>query len=203
MQWCKTAVNTLCFARRCKKIPGTHRKLHSHKVYNLNTIINCFILWIISSLCTFHAGSIAAQDDLLIHINVQSFLSLLNLWPEKYPRKVSCTLQLHMCKTYCYLSKISLPPIQATILFLSTFPNKVLSPRLHLSGARIHLETAFETSFCISVVTWWGMQVLSQKRWCTSSQSWFISVLWGEQWELHSSSSTSHVESLRWLFSCH
>lgn len=41
------------------------------------------------------------------------------------------------------------------------------------------------------------------KRWCTSSQSWFISVLWGEQRELHSGSSTSHIQSLRWLLSCH
>lgn len=106
-----------------------------------------------------------------------------------------------MCKTYCYLSKISLPPIQATALFLSTFPNKALLPCLYLSGARTHLETAFETSFCISVVTRWGMQALSQKRWCTSSQSWLISVLWGEEQELHSGSSASHVKNLRWLLS--
>jgi len=112
-------------------------------------------------MCYSCAGSIAARDDLLIHINVLSFLSLLNLWPEKYPRKLCCTVQLHMHKTYCYLSKIHLPLIQATILFLSTFPNKALLPCLHLSGVRVHLETAYEMSFCISVVRQRGMQALS------------------------------------------
>lgn len=109
-----------------------------------------------------------------------------NLWPVKYPRKVSCGVRLQMCKTCCYLSKSSLPPLQATTLFLSTFPNGN-GPITMLASVRSENTSwdSFEMSFCISVVTQWGMQALSQKRWCLSSQSWFISVLWEEQQMLH------------------